>query len=239
MNPSALSEETTQTDYLNTDALVILQRNSNGTLKKDEALGFATAQELYLNCIHAYRSDYSKFLDNAKSPIIEIEENLKTLTNNLETSKAIDKELQESIKSDFKMLSKANKQVHTLVNLICHEAIILYRLSKDLEQKDNVIIEKYISQLMPILLNKKIQHKMELNNLQSQIEQIRKQLDPLRNKAKSLRQNTAKQEKRLLITKEEYESTEREVEHAQETFNKADQAAKASFNPNLKDQIDQ
>ena len=239
LNLSALSEKTTQTDYRNRQVISKLQKDSNDNYKEDKALGFAAAEKLYRDCILRDISYYNEFLGNAKSTLTEIEEKLKTLTNDPKPSKVINEELQENIRCNLKTVLEVNDDLYTFANLIYREAITLYQLRKNVEEIDNAIIEEYKLHLTIVLCEQQEQRKEEINNLRSQIKQIRKQLDHIRNQAKSLRQNTEKQEKQLLIMKGEHESIEREVEHTQEILNKADQAAKASFNANLKDQIDQ
>jgi chromosome segregation ATPase len=239
LNPSALSEKATQTDYLNILAPTDLQKDSNNYFKEDKALGFATAEKLYTKCLSTDISDFNTFLDDAKSTLTEIEEKLKTLPNDPKTSKVIDEKLQESIKSDFKEILESNKEMYKLTNLILHEMTILYQLRKDIEKKDNVIIKKHKLQLISIPLKEREKSEEKINNLQSQIGEIRKKLDPLRSKDKSLRQKTEKRGNQPSKTKKAYESADRDVEHAQEALNKAEQAAEASSSPNLKDQIDQ
>ena len=147
--------------------------------------------------------------------------------------------MQENIRYNLKTVLEANNDLYTFVNLIYREAITLYQLRKNVEERDNTIIEEHKLHLTIILREQNEQSKEEINNLRSQIEQIRKQLDHIRNQAKFIRQNTEKQGRRLLTMKKDYNSTGREVEHTQEILNKAEQAARESSNPNLKDQIDQ
>ena len=234
-----MATKTTQTDYRNRTVFSELQKDPKGNFKEYNAVGFASAEKLYRNCILAKDSNYNNFLSDDKITLTEIDEKLKALTNDTETSKVIDDELQESIRSNLKKILEVNTELFTLANLIRHEMSILHQLRKNVEARDDAIIEEHKLQLMIILYEQQTPYNEEIDNLRSQIGQIRKQLDPLRNKAKSLRQNTEKQGKRLLTMKEDYENARREVEHTQEVLNKAEQAARESSNPNLKDQIDQ